>query len=138
MTSLTYVSSATQSFTNRDLVPLLAQWRDNNSRNGITGMLLYKDGNFMQVLEGPPAVVRRQFLAIRSDFRHERVVSLGEMATESRRFPDWSLAFWNLNTIDSASVPGYADFADIPLHAPEFKSDPTRAQELMILLRNSL
>ncbi|MEO6038079.1 MAG: BLUF domain-containing protein [Saprospiraceae bacterium] len=138
MTSLTYVSSATHLFSNRDLVPLLAQWRDGNARKGITGMLLYKDGNFMQVLEGPPAVIRRQFLAIRSDFRHERVVSLGELSTESRRFPDWSLAFWNLNSIDPASVPGYADFADIPLIAPEFVSDPPRAQELMLLLRNSL
>lgn len=138
MTSLTYVSSATQSFTGRDLVTLLAQWRDNNARNGITGMLLYKDGNFMQVLEGPPAIVRRQFLAIRSDYRHEQVVTLEEHAAETRRFPDWALAFWNLNTIDPQSVPGYTDFVDIPLTAPEFKSDPTRAQELMVLLRNSL
>jgi hypothetical protein len=138
MTSLTYVSSATQSFTNRDLVALLAQCRESNARNGITGMLLYKDGNFMQTLEGPPAVVKRRFLAIRHDFRHDGVVTLAEQVYEGRLFSDWSMAFWNLNTIDPDNVPGYADFADIPLIAPEFKSDPARALELMLILRNSL
>jgi hypothetical protein len=138
MTSLTYVSSATQPFTNRDLVALLAQCRESNARNGITGMLLYKDGNFMQVLEGPPAVLRRRFLTIRHDIRHDGVVTLGEKVYDTRLFSDWSMAFWNLNTADPASIPGYAEFADIPLISPEFKSAPARAHELMLVLRNSL
>lgn len=138
MTSLTYVSTATQTLTKRDFVALLAQCRESNARNGITGMLLYKDGNFMQMLEGPPAVLKRRFLAIRLDHRHDSVVTLDEQVTEARRFSEWSMAFWNLNTINPDSIPGYADFADIPLIAPEFKSEPARAYELMLVLRNSL
>ena len=138
MTSLTYVSSATHPFTNRELATLLAKCRESNSRNGITGMLLYKDGTFMQVLEGPPAIVKRRFMDIRLDHRHEGLITLTEQVIETRKFSDWSMAFWNLNTINPSSVPGYADFADLPLLDPEFKSNPSRAQELMLALRNSL
>ncbi len=58
MFSLTYVSSAVRPFAEDELADLLAVSRQNNARLGITGMLLYKDGNFMQVLEGEEAEVR--------------------------------------------------------------------------------
>lgn len=101
-------------------------------------MLLYKDGNFMQVLEGPPAIVKRRFMDIRLDQRHEGLTVLTEQVVEVRTFSDWSMAFWNLNTVNPSSVPGYADFAKLPLLDPEFKSNPARARELMLTLRNSL
>ncbi len=56
---LVYVSSAVRPFSRVDLDDLLATSRANNARVGITGMLLYKDGNFMQVLEGDEEAVRR-------------------------------------------------------------------------------
>jgi hypothetical protein len=49
---LVYVSSAIYIFTQEELLILLDQCVELNKNNGITGMLLYKDGNFMQVLEG--------------------------------------------------------------------------------------
>jgi hypothetical protein len=138
LTSLTYVSSATEAFTTRDLPTLLARARENNVRIGITGMLLYKDGNFMQVLEGPPAVVRRQFLAIRLDYRHRGLITLLEESVESRQFSEWSMAFWNLSTADGITVPGYSDFMNVSLTGPEFESDPSRAQRLLLTFRNCL
>jgi hypothetical protein len=53
MLSLVYASSAKQLFSEEDLTALLQQSRDNNTRLGLSGLLLYKDGNFMQVLERP-------------------------------------------------------------------------------------
>ena len=58
MFHLVYVSSAVRPFSKSELVELLNVTRDNNSRLGVTGMLLYRDGNFMQVLEGGEPVVR--------------------------------------------------------------------------------
>ncbi len=55
---LVYVSSATRPFSGEDLRALLATCRKNNAELGVTGMLLYKDGNFMQVLEGDEEAVR--------------------------------------------------------------------------------
>lgn len=50
MFSLTYVSSVVEPFSERELGELLPKSRENSRRLDITGMLLYKDGNFMQVL----------------------------------------------------------------------------------------
>ena len=49
---LIYVSSAIKLMHDDELLLLLEKARENNSRLGITGMLLYKEGNFMQMLEG--------------------------------------------------------------------------------------
>ena len=51
MFHVVYVSSSTQTFTQSDLQMLLQKARDKNTQLDLTGMLLYKDGNFMQVLE---------------------------------------------------------------------------------------
>jgi hypothetical protein len=48
MFSLTYVSSAVHPFSPRELRDLLEECNDNNRARGITGLLLCKDGNFMQ------------------------------------------------------------------------------------------
>ena len=52
MYQLIYLSSATEMFTKEKLLALLEQSRPNNARLGITGILLYSNGNFMQTLEG--------------------------------------------------------------------------------------
>ncbi len=49
---LVYVSSATRPFFREDLRVLLETCRKNNAELGVKGMLLYKDGNFTQVLKG--------------------------------------------------------------------------------------
>jgi hypothetical protein len=63
-------------FSNEDLVALLQRSRCNNERLGITGLLLYKDGNIIQVLERPDETVRDLFRTISADPLHE--ARLGE------------------------------------------------------------
>lgn len=52
MISIAYVSSATVAFNETKLQDLVAQCQRNNERLGVTGILVYSDGNFMQVIEG--------------------------------------------------------------------------------------
>jgi Sensors of blue-light using FAD len=47
-----YISTAAKLSSRRELLSLLQQSQKNYSSLGITGMLLYKEGNFTQVLEG--------------------------------------------------------------------------------------
>ncbi len=68
---LVYVSSATRPFSGEDLRVLLETCRKNNAELGVTGMLLYKDGNFMQVLEGDERKVRTLYEKISGDARHK-------------------------------------------------------------------
>jgi len=56
--SLVYISSTTTALSPTELADLLAKSHVNNAALGITGMLLYKDGNVTQVLEGEEDKVR--------------------------------------------------------------------------------
>lgn len=59
MIQLIYVSSAVNLMSEDELLDLLAQSSQRNKRKGVTGLLLYAGGNFIQVLEGEQSDVRR-------------------------------------------------------------------------------
>ena len=72
LTFIVYASRAVEPFDHDDLVDLLSQSRENNSRDGITGMLVYRDLDFIQILEGPDAAVRALLERIGRDPRVQR------------------------------------------------------------------
>ena len=103
---LAYASNASVSFSPGALVDLLAVSRRNNERARVTGMLLFRGGNFLQALEGPEESVRSTFERIAADLRHGSVGILLEEPLEARVFADWSMAFEDLSTLDLATHPG--------------------------------
>ncbi len=70
MFRIIYSSSATAPLSEQQLDELLQTSRRNNLAADITGMLLSKDGNFMQILEGPKIAVETLVEKIRNDSRH--------------------------------------------------------------------
>jgi hypothetical protein len=136
MFSLTYVSSALMPFSPRELRELLESCVSNNRPRDVTGMLLYKDGNFMQVLEGEEKVVRAVHTIIAGDLRHRGVTTLLQGVTPGRQFPNWSMGFKDLGA-DVDNPEGYNEFLNIPLTGTEFKSDPTKAQKLLLSFKNN-
>lgn len=137
MFSLTYVSSASELFSARELRALLEKCVSNNRPRDVTGMLLYKDGNFMQVLEGEEKVVRAVHAIIAADPRHRGLITLLQGSTPGRQFPDWSMGFKDLGA-DIDNPEGYSEFLNIPLTGAEFRSDPTRAQKLLLTFKVSM
>ncbi|MHB1206888.1 MAG: BLUF domain-containing protein, partial [Rhodospirillaceae bacterium] len=73
MLQLIYASAAVKPFTPEALKVLLAKARAKNSAAGITGMLLYHAGSFLQALEGPNDAVASLFKVIEKDPRHTTV-----------------------------------------------------------------
>ena len=138
MFHLTYVSSAAQEFSKADLNELLAQCRENNMRLGITGMLLYKDGNFMQILEGDKDTVRGLYTKISADPRHTGDLVLYQGTSEERQFPDWSMGFRDLDSPEARANPGYNEFLNTPLTGQEFSENPTRSQKLLLTFKKSM
>jgi len=138
MYSLTYVSSAGRPFSHAELQLLLATSRRNNEAAGITGILLYKDGNFMQVLEGERAVVLATKARIDADPRHHGVLNLLEVEIETREFGVWSMAFRDLATVQAAQVPGYDEFLNTPLTDPRFAQDPSTSQKLLTMFKRNM
>lgn len=90
---LVYTSQARNAFSHDGLVELLAGSRASNAEAGITGVLLYGDGVFLQVIEGPPDAVRALFERIERDPRHHRIRVVLERPIDERRFGAWSMAF---------------------------------------------
>ncbi len=100
MVNLVYASTAVKQFSADELTELLRRSREKNGRLGITGLLLYKRGEFMQALEGEEASVRALYSIIRVDPRHRNVITLVDVPVAQRRFSDWTMGFENLDEAD--------------------------------------
>ena len=83
---------------------ILAASRANNSRDGITGVLLYSDGCFAQVLEGPLDAIEATFERIQCDPRHGEVTVIRSEPITARDFPEWSMAFTGAPTSSRFSI----------------------------------
>jgi hypothetical protein len=87
-----YVSSATRLLHASELEQLVAQARRANAAQGITGVLLHCDGNFMQVIEGPAPDVSATYARIASSAAHRDIFQLFDEPIEAREFESWSMA----------------------------------------------
>jgi Sensors of blue-light using FAD len=94
--SLVYSSTTDHDWSQDELVALLEWSRDWNVGHGITGLLLYRDCAFMQMLEGEEDSVRALFGRISADRRHQDVDLMWVAESEHRRFAEWSMAFREL------------------------------------------
>jgi hypothetical protein len=108
---LVYVSRATAPMSRAALVELLQQSRAHNSVRGITGLLVYRDRSFVQVLEGEQAQVDALYATIAADPRHTDVVLVGSEHDAARHFPDWSMGF-DVSTHDAHDLDGFNDVLD--------------------------
>jgi lipopolysaccharide biosynthesis regulator YciM len=132
MLRIIYSSSATAPFSEQQLDELLQTSRRNNLAADITGMLLYKEGNFMQTLEGPELAVQTLVEKIRSDPRHSNFTALMETPILERSFGNWSMGFKRITQETSINVPGYHDSDDFSLISSRFVQHPLRSLELLL------
>jgi methanogenic corrinoid protein MtbC1 len=107
---LTYQSRAVSRPSESDLGQLVAQARERNRRLGVTGMLLYENGRFLQTLEGPPAGLSAVWASIRRDERHRDIEVLTEHMVSSRLFSDWDLLLYSREQ-ESRRATGASDLA---------------------------
>jgi EAL domain-containing protein (putative c-di-GMP-specific phosphodiesterase class I) len=107
---LIYCSAAARPFGRGELRELLGRARQYNERHGITGMLLYAEGSFFQVLEGAPDEVERLYARISRDSRHERIVRIIREPLAARCFGEWSMGCPDLATEALDEIVGANDF----------------------------
>ena len=105
---IVYVSFAQKELSEKELTGLLKEIRSKNAEQGITGLLLYNDGAFIQVIEGSKEIINRVFKSISNDQRHTNVVKLLEEPIVQRAFPDWTMGFRQISDEQSASIPGFS------------------------------
>lgn len=93
MIRLVYSSAARAGLASPDLEQILQSARTRNAMRNVTGMLLFRDGVFLQLLEGHAADVRDLYALISNDPRHHRLVKLLEESIEARDFPLWTMGY---------------------------------------------
>ncbi len=94
MASLTYRSEAARTHSRSELQSLVSAARGRNRSVGITGILLYDGGRFLQTLEGPPEAVESVWSSIRRDQRHGGIEVLSQHLVPARLFSGWDMQLY--------------------------------------------
>lgn len=93
MRRIMYFSAARDVFSPEKLDGLLAVSRRNNLRDGVTGLLMYHDGSFLQVLEAEAQVLDACYRRIERDPSHCGLLKILDSQVDGRLFGDWSMGF---------------------------------------------
>jgi len=108
MVQLCYVSNTTVPFSEIALEELLINARMKNKALGLSGLLLYRNGIFLQFLEGPDYAVEDLYKTIGADERHNTVQLIMRRNIEVRDFEDWQMGFMRVKP-----EPDQAGFTDV-------------------------
>ena len=128
---LIYVSSATAACDAAELEKILVASARNNAPLQLTGMLLYAQGNFMQVLEGEEAAIDQIYSRIVKDPRHTDVFVIEREAIEQRSFDQWSMGFRRLGATEALAHPAYAPFFERGFDAAKIGAHPGLALDML-------
>ncbi len=91
--AIAYTSSAVPGLTEASLEHLLTRARRNNEVLGVSGVLLFHDGSFLQYFEGPPEAVRQVYERIQRSPMHRDIIELIRGPIEERSFSNWLMGF---------------------------------------------
>jgi hypothetical protein len=105
-----YASTAESIFKESDIPALLERARTFNAEQALTGMLLYIEGGFFQVLEGDDAVVDDLYGRIKRDPRHSKITLIIREPIAARDFSDWTMGFRTVDAREAGKLIGENDF----------------------------
>jgi len=91
--TICYISDSLEHECLDKLKALYLKAKANNSKHHITGILIYKNQNFLQVLEGEETIVDETFKRIENDARHKNVFKVINTTIEERIFEDYNFGF---------------------------------------------
>lgn len=102
MLCVLYTSFARDGVTEADIRDVLRVSVKKNAQLGVTGVLVYGDGLFLQVLEGPDSSVRTLLRTIAADPRNHGMRMVIEETITRRHFPEWAMAYGRLDRLPEA------------------------------------
>ncbi len=109
LTRLLYVSRAVDKDDKAAIDSILASARSHNPDNGITGVLCYGGGIFLQAIEGGRCAVNELYAQIIRDPRHTSVQLLHYEEISERRFGGWTMGQVNLAKLNTSIVLKYSE-----------------------------
>ena len=91
--AICYVSTAAKELYKIEINQILELTEKKNNENDLSGILLYSDGNFFQVIEGEKDQVDEIFTVIKQDSRHFNIFTIFEKQISATNFEDYKVDF---------------------------------------------
>ncbi|HPM67427.1 MAG TPA: BLUF domain-containing protein [Piscinibacter sp.] len=129
---LMYASRAADSVDQEALLAILRKSKAENAANGITGVLCFSGGIFLQLLEGGRQQVNTLYNRIAADKRHLDVVLLSYEEIGERRFAGWSMGQVNLSRLNPSLLLKYSETAVLDPYAVSGKVSMALFEELVV------
>lgn len=122
MHHIVYISAASLFLQENDLQDILNVARNRNVADGITGMLMFHQNQFLQVLEGERDLVTACFDRIKQDTRHSGIIKLYDESGQERIFTQWHMGTINFEgcqkglqgqLVDLFEITGHPNYPDL-------------------------
>jgi Sensors of blue-light using FAD len=110
---------------------ILAQSRQHNPGSGITGILCYGGGIFLQAIEGGRMPVSELYGHIQKDARHKDLVLLHYEEISERRFGGWTMGQVNMSKINASILLKYAEKPELDPYSVSGRVSLALLEELM-------
>ncbi|GAB3710917.1 hypothetical protein GCM10027592_48020 [Spirosoma flavus] len=127
---ITYFSTAVETTTEADVIDIVDFSREKNARLGITGVLLYLNGQIVQVLEGQQSAVEALYNSIQIDPRHTNVRTVISHSISQRLFSQWYMGYETLTTQQYDEVRGL-----LPTSSQEIVSPDSQQSVILRMLQ---
>ncbi len=129
---LVYASRAVSAVGQEELVAILRKSKANNPALGVTGVLCFSEGIFLQALEGGRRAVNQLYNRIVSDPRHTQVELLCYEEIHERRFAGWSMGQANMARLNPALLLKYSERPTLDPFSVSGKVSMALFEELMV------
>jgi hypothetical protein len=126
-----YASRAAEGVDQDSLIGILRQSKAHNPALGVTGVLCFSQGIFLQVLEGGRSAVNRLYNRIATDPRHTQVELLSYEEIGERHFAGWSMGQVNMARLNPALLLKYSETATLDPYAVSGAVSMSLFQELV-------
>ncbi len=125
-----YVSKAVDGMTERYVASFINVAQERNKSEELTGALLYLDGYFLQVMEGPAEAAANCMMRIMSDNRHHNIDIRETLDIDIRRFSKLWMAFSHAGDVNRSMLEAF----DYEPGFPAAKFSPEKLQRIMVAL----
>lgn len=127
MICIVYISSAKLGLTHGEILNIVADSRINNEKQGLTGLLLFNSGTFMQLVEGEESNVDVLYRKIEKDRRHTDMKLLLKEPITHRNFSNWTMGFKNIEKLKEMNSEFINSFLNEDLNFSVYQKNPYRA-----------
>ena len=133
-----YSSQATEPMTVTGLEEILRDARTGNEARNVTGVLVYVEGIFFQIVEGDRDVLRNLMASIARDSRHHSVKVFYEAEVETRAFESWRMAYLNATAEQLSTWAGLPGTATVDELSAEINRGPHRVPRILVNILSAL